>query len=277
MKVSPAKRSRWLYASLVLMLLALLSFSFLPLASSILQANQPSATSPSPALPKSQAANLETEALGYQAALEREPDNSYALRGLLAVRLQQGDIPGAIEPLAKLAQLNPQEAEYTLLLAQAKQQIGDKSGAESAYRSLLAANPTDMLALKGLTDLLLAQERGTEAISLVQQQLTATIQAQSQQPGDGELGDITSLQLLLGEIYLAQQRDGDALALYDLAMQAAPEDFRPVLAKALLWQQQGKTTAAEPLWQEAIDLSPVEYKDRIKQLKLNQQSPTIDN
>jgi tetratricopeptide (TPR) repeat protein len=87
--------------------------------------------------------------------LEREPDNQTALRGLLDTRLQQGDLKQAIEPLEKLAQLNPQQSDYLLLLAEAKRQIEDYAGATASYRSLLASQPQDLRALTGLTNLFL--------------------------------------------------------------------------------------------------------------------------
>jgi tetratricopeptide (TPR) repeat protein len=94
----------------------------------------------------------------------------------------------------------------------------------------------------------------------VQRQLTQAIQ----QEKSGESSDLISLQLLLGEIYVAQQRYDDALPLYDLAIAADEADFRPALAKAMLLQQQGKGKEAKTLWQQAIDRAPVQYKDRIK-------------
>jgi tetratricopeptide (TPR) repeat protein len=254
------KHSSWAYAGLVLMLLALLSFSFFPVVSSLLQTDSSPTTVANSPMPQNRAGKLETEANGYQVVLEREPDNENALRGLLQARLEQGNLQAAIEPLAHLAQLNPQIADYSLLLAQAQQQLGDAAGAEQAYRSLLETQPKDIRALKGLTDLWLSQGRAPEAISLVQRRLTQGLE----QEKAGVSANLISLQLLLGEIYVAQQRYDEALPLYDLAIAADRADFRPVLAKAMLLQQQGKVKEAEPLWQQAIDRAPVQYKDRIK-------------
>ena len=261
-KMKELKHSSLAQIGVVLMLLALLSFTFFPLASSILQSDRPPASLPTAGLPQDRAGKLETEALGYQVVLEREPDNENALRGLLQVRLEQGDLQAAIEPMTRLAQLNSQIADYSLLLAQAKQQLGDTAGAEQAYLALLTAQPKEIRALKGLTDLWLAQGRGTEAISLVQRQLAQVVQ----QKQSGESADLISLQLLLGEIYVAQKRYDDAFPLYDLAIAADTGDFRPLLAKAILLRQQGKGKEAEPLWQQALDRAPLEYKDTIKSM-----------
>jgi tetratricopeptide (TPR) repeat protein len=268
MKVSQQKRSRWVYVSLILMLLALISFSVLPLVSSIAQENQASnqkSLDSQTALSQAQKA-LETKALGYQLVLEREPENQNALQKLLEVRLQQNDIKGAIEPLEKLAQLNPQQSDYTILLAQAKQQSGDYEGAIAAYRSILASQPRDIQALKGITDLFIAQNRGTEAVSLVQKAIAQTAKDKSAST------QTTSLQLLLGEVYIEQERYPEALAIYEQAIKSDAQDFRPLLAKALILQKQGKATEAKPIFEEAVSLAPVQFKDQIKKMSLEEGS-----
>jgi tetratricopeptide (TPR) repeat protein len=143
MKASLSNR-RWLSIGLILMLFALLSFSTMPLLTSILQSQHSSWQSHLSAVKQEE---LASQALGYQMVLEREPDNQTALRGLLDIRLQQGDLKQAIEPLEKLAQLNPQQSDYLLLLAEAKQQIEDYAGATASYRSLLASQPQDSTGL----------------------------------------------------------------------------------------------------------------------------------
>lgn len=266
MKVSQIKRSRWLSVGLVIMLFALLSFSMLPLISSIVQESR-SFVPPSAAnsgIPQDQKAKLDAEALGYQLVLEREPDNQNALRGLLETKLRQNDIKGAIEPLTKLTQLNPQQTDYTLLLAQAKQQLSDYGGAEVIYRTLLVSHPEDIRALKGIVDLLLAQTRQEEAISLVQTNLKKAVKANLEPARTSASLDITSVQLLLGEIYVQQKRYPEAIAIYDQARETNKEDFRPILAKAMVLQEQGKNTEAEPLFKTAVSLAPIQYQEQIK-------------
>jgi tetratricopeptide (TPR) repeat protein len=211
---------------------------------------------------------LETKALGYQLVLEREPENQNALEGLLEVRLKQNDLQGAIEPLEKIARLNPQQTDYTILLAQVKEKVSDYEGAIAAYRTILASHPRDIQALKGITDLLLAQNRAGEAVSLVQKTLVEAVKDKSTQPDSVDPTNATSLELLLGEIYVKQDRFSDALAVYEQAIKSNLKDFRPVLAKALLLQRQGKETEAKPLFEQAISLAPVYYKDKIKELTL---------
>jgi tetratricopeptide (TPR) repeat protein len=266
MKVSQEKRNRWVYVSIIFMLLALISFSILPLVSSIAQEGRVLKGSSSE--PSQAEKALETKALGYQLVLEREPDNQNALEGLLEVRLRQGNLKAAIAPLEKLAQLNPQQTDYTILLAQAKQQVNDYEGAIAAYRTILASQPRDIQALKGITDLLLAQNRGGEAVSLVQKTLVEAIKDKAAKTDFVAATNVTSLQLLLGEIYIEQERYSEALAVYEQAIKSNGEDFRPLLAKALILQKQGKNPEAEPIFERAVALAPVQYKDQIKKMAL---------
>jgi cytochrome c-type biogenesis protein CcmH/NrfG len=68
----------------------------------------------------SQESLLAEQERGYVTVLHREPENQTALEGLANVRLEMNDRVGAIEPLEKLVKLNPDRADYKVLLGQVK-------------------------------------------------------------------------------------------------------------------------------------------------------------
>lgn len=219
-----------------------------------------------------QKSKLEDEARGYEQVLQREPENQTALKGLLQARLQllsqkdksevkPADIQVVIEPLEKLAKLNPEQSEYSVLLAQAKQQIGDREGAAQAYRSILSTKPGDLKALQGMVALLMSQQRPEAAIGLLQETLSNAAQANTIQPGSV---DIVAVQVLLGSVHASQKRYAQASSVYDQAIKKDPKDFRPVVAKAMLLKQQGKDADAKPLFDSAAALAPAKYRDEIK-------------
>ena len=221
-----------------------------------------------------QKSKLEDQVRGYELVLQKEPENQTALKGLLQARLQllsqkgQGEVKPAdiqvvIEPLEKLAKLNPQKSDYGVLLAQAKQQIGDKEGATQTYRTILTAKPTDLKALQGMVSLQLSEKRPEVAIGLLEESLTAAKKANAIQPGSG---DVVAIQILLGNVHAFQKQDLQAISVYDQAINQEPQDFRPVLAKAMLLKQQGRFAEAKPLFDKATALAPAQYKDEINKL-----------
>ncbi|NET04375.1 MAG: tetratricopeptide repeat protein [Symploca sp. SIO2B6] len=259
------KRSPWIILVLVLTVFTFVGLLMVPLLGGFFQENQPSAGANQGAIPTispQERSELELQAKGYELVLQREPDNKTALLELLETRLKLGDIPGAITPLERLAKLNTDQTEYGVLLAQAKQQIGDREGAAQAYRSILKSHPGDMNALQGLVNLLLQQSRPEAAIGLLQDTLKTAVPINEIKPGTV---NVASVQLLLGEVYATQKRYTEAIAIYDQSIKGNQQDWRPVLAKALILKEQGKIAEAEPLFKQAISLAPAKYKDQIKQ------------
>ncbi|OCQ98750.1 Tfp pilus assembly protein PilF [Nostoc sp. MBR 210] len=271
-------RNRWIVR--VILALAVLMFVGVSIVPIISAFNSPTSTNQNPANPtgnlasSDQKTKLQDEVRGYELVLQREPENQTALKGLLQARLQllslnQGDVQGVIAPLEKLAKLNPERSEYGVLLAQAKQQIGDKEGAAQAYRTILDTKPGDLKALQGMVALLLDQKRPEAAIGLLQETLNNATQANTIQPGSV---NVVAVQVLLGNVYAAQKRFPQAMNVYDQAIKKDPKDFRPVLAKAMLLKEQGKTTEAKPLFSNAASLAPAQYRDEIN--KAATASPT---
>lgn len=264
------KRNRWLVTSvLVVAVGAFLALSVLP----FLSAREERTASTSPTQQPTEAADaraeLEARAKGYELVLEREPDNQTAIEGLVDARIQLGDLEGVVEPLEKLADLNPNTPEYRVLLGQTKQSIGDLEGAADAYRSVLTQRPGDMNALQGLTALLIQQERPQAAIGLLQDTLQSAPQTNEVTPGAIDVG---SVQLLLAQVYVEENNVDEALRLYDEAIASSPEDFRPVLAKALVLREVDRAPDAAVLFKQAEELAPAQYKDQVRQLAQGEQA-----
>ncbi|MEG5036797.1 tetratricopeptide repeat protein [Microcoleus sp. AT3-D2] len=280
------KRRGLITVVVVLAVIAFVGISLMPplitpILDSIFKGNQAQSTStPTPTQTaqsgEKQSELLQAQARGYELVLQREPDNVTALRGLLQVRLELigqgvGDIKDAIAPLEKLASLNPETTEYGILLAQAKERTGDREGAAQAYRSILASRPGEIKALQGLVNLLLVQQRPEAAIGLLQDTLKAAPAANLAKP---ESVDVTSVQLILGQVYAVQKRYEEAIAIYDESAKANPKDFRPTLGKAIVLKEQGKTDEAKTLFDRATELAPPNYKDQINQLASGTPSPS---
>lgn len=270
-------RSRWLIkVVLVLAVIGFVGVSMVPLISTALKQSQ-SSTIATPLSPGQKSnigekSKLEDQARGYELVLQREPDNQTALQGLVQARIQLRDLKGAIAPLEKLAASNPNRTEYTVLLAQFKEYNGDSEGAAVAYRSILEKKPGDVDALRGLASVLLKQKRPDAAVELLQDTLKTATQVNQTQPGTV---NISSVRLLLGQVYATEKSYDQAIAVYDQAIKADKQDFRPLLAKASVLKQQGKTEQAKLLFENAAALAPAQYKDQIKQIAAEE--PAVNN
>jgi Flp pilus assembly protein TadD len=258
------KRNRWIVTLIMAIAsVALTAVFIIPVFVAAFQ-SRPTSSTPSPsASAMSFQSDLESQARGYELVLQREPDNQTALQGLIDIRIKQRNIGAAIEPLEKLAALNPNAPEYAVLLAQVKQRVGDREGAAQAYRTILASRPGDLNALQGLIALLVSEGKPEAAIGLLQDTLQSADEANQVKPGSV---DMTSVRILLGQVYAEGGRHEEAIEVLNQAIEGDRQDFRPLLGKAIVLQAQGKDEEAQPLFTSAADLAPAQYKDEINQI-----------
>ncbi|AFZ03410.1 hypothetical protein Cal6303_4509 [Calothrix sp. PCC 6303] len=275
------KRSWIVNVVLILSIFGFAAVSLVPLFSGAMGDSQSSANNTTDSgknnsSPEAIKTKLQDEARGYESVLQKEPENQTALKGLLQARLQllslkQGKIQDVIEPLEKLAKLDPEETKYAVLLSQAKQQIGDKEGATQALRNVLETKPGNMEALQAMVGLLMTQKKPEAALGVLQDTLTKAPQINKLEPGTV---DTVAIQVLMGNIHAEQKRYGKAFDIYDQAIKSAPKDHRPIWAKALVLKDQGKMEEAKPLFSNAAALAPAQYKDEINKTATEQPSPS---
>lgn len=224
-----------------------LGFSFGPL----FQALGPS-ESPEASLVTEQ---LQAQADGYRAVLEREPDNPIALRGLIDTQLQLNEPQGAIEPLKKLVQLEPENRQLRAFLAQIQQDTGDFEGALEQLQILHDRDPKDGQVLQQLVDVQLTLGRTSEAIALLEKHLEET----------PENNDV---RLRLAFVYARHNQTEKAIALYDELIAADPSDFTPVLGKAIALSSatdENLRAKAPELFEQAARLAPPQVREQIRQ------------
>ncbi|MGQ9837298.1 MAG: tetratricopeptide repeat protein [Cyanobacteriota bacterium] len=240
---------RKLFKTLVLVIgpLILLSFSFGPL----LQAFGPSSSAETSLVTE----QLQAEADGYRAVLEREPDNRIALQGLINTQLQLNDLQGAIEPLTRLVELEPEDRSLRSFLAQIQRETGDFEGAVKQLQLLYEGDPRDSQVLEELADIQVILGRDSEAIALLESHLK-------------EVPEDHDVRLRLAFIYARNNQTDKATALYDEMIAADPSDFAPVLGKAMaLSSAEDETLRAQApeLFDQAARLAPPQIREQIKQ------------
>ncbi|MEN9224686.1 MAG: tetratricopeptide repeat protein [Thermostichus sp. DRC_bins_24] len=240
---------RKIFKTLVLVIgpLILLSFSFGPL----LQAFQPSSSVDTSLITE----QLQTEADGYRAVLEREPDNRIALEGLINTQLQLNEPQGAIEPLMKLVELEPEDRGLRAFLAQIQQDTGDFEGAREQLQILYEEDPRDSRVLQELANVQMILGRNSEAIALLEKHLEAV-------PEDNDA------RLHLAFVYARDNQTEKAVALYDEMIAADPSDFTPVLGKAMALSaaaDEDLRAQAPGLFDQAARLAPPQVREQIEQ------------
>ncbi|TVQ42917.1 MAG: tetratricopeptide repeat protein [Gloeocapsa sp. DLM2.Bin57] len=86
----------------------------------------PVENSPVPEQTQTLSEHLKSQEEGYLIVLEREPDNTSALQGLVDIRIQLNDLEGTIAPLEKLISIYPDDENLKLLLATVQQELANQ-------------------------------------------------------------------------------------------------------------------------------------------------------
>ena len=161
--------------------------------------------------------------------------------------------------LERMADQQPDRWPLRLMLAELRRAQNDRAGAEREVRQLLNINPERIEALQLMALLEWEQGRGEAA----QTQLQALLQRATVpqlQPQALPIG------LLLADLQRRLGKPSEAETLYQTLARSFPSDPRPVLARALLKQQQGQTTAALEILQEARRRQPNRQDARLDQV-----------
>ena len=181
---------------------------------------------------------------------------------LLELLLALGEQRQATSLLEQMADQQPERWQLRLLLAELRRNGNDRSGAERELRQLLNLNPGRIEALQLMTLLQLEQGRGAQA----QAQLSALLEKASKpEPQPQAIG----IGLLLGDLLQRQGQKANAEALYIRLAGEFDKDPRPLLALALLRQEQGNSKGA----QEALALARGRQPDQVNQ-RLDQVAST---
>lgn len=181
---------------------------------------------------------------------------------LLQLLLASGHHAEATLLLEQLADQEPERWQIRLLLAELKRNGNNRSAAERELRQILNRQPDRIEALQLLTLLQLEQGRGAEA----QTQLKALMEKNSKPSPKPQ---VLPIGLLLADLQQQQGQQQQAAATYAKLAADFPRDPRPLLALALLKQEQGDSKGAQESMALARSRQPENKEPRLDRVAAN--------
>lgn len=175
---------------------------------------------------------------------------------LLLVLNQQQEATALLE---QLADQQPQRWQLRLLLAELHRSNNDRTAAERELRQLLNLSPNRIEALQLMTLLQFEQGRG----ALAQTQLKGQLEKANKPSPKPEA---LAIGLLLADLQQRMGQRAEAAALYTKLAADFPRDPRPLLALALMRQEQGDSKGAQEALAQARSRQPNSQDSRLDQV-----------
>ncbi len=186
--------------------------------------------------------------------LGRLPDDPDLLLELITTQLQQGDLQAAYDHLQALRRRYPQRWQLSLLAAELLRSSGELTAAQQQVQGLLAVDPDNLSLLRLYCRILLERGEADRAEAVAD---AAWQRVQPPEPSDPDMEstvDAVPYGLLLADVRRAQGKVGAADRLLEQIIdrsQRKETDPRPLIAQAMLRQDNGDLEAAQQLLAEA--------------------------
>ena len=207
------------------------------------------ASSPPAEAPTASASTAEHQrALKLRRKLDRLPDDPELLLELITTQLQQGDLQTAYDHLQALHQQHPQRWQLGLLAAELLRASGELAAAQQQVQQLLAVDPDNLSLLRLHCRILLERGEAPQAEAM------ADAAFQRARNPAMESVDAVPYGLLLADIRRSQGKVGAADQLLEQMIDRSKRgmpDPRPLIAQAMLRQDNGDLEAAQQLLAEA--------------------------
>lgn len=173
------------------------------------------------------------------------PINGWVMNESGIAYYNRGDYEAARYEFERALMDNPYRADYAYNVAKAMERQGDPAGAEQMLQYALTLDPGHELAYRGLSDMLIAQGRDSDAQMLLQ----AWTDTQPYTPGSSI--EMARYQQRSGNLPAAEQNLAHALQLN-------PNDPRALNQMGMIYEQTGQPSMAAAYYQQSLMLQPMQ-------------------
>jgi tetratricopeptide (TPR) repeat protein len=175
--------------------------------------------------------------------VQQAPSDSSARQLLAAALARQGKLQLAEEQLVTAKQLAPREPSIPIDLAQVDRAERKWPEAQKEYDLALKLDPHNTTALSQRADLQIVRNQSSQALSDVQQFVTAN-------------PDNANGHVILGTVNFQLKNYGASQAEFERAIQIDPNNSQAYLRLGKVFQVEGQTDLAIARYQKALDLQP---------------------
>jgi tetratricopeptide (TPR) repeat protein len=188
----------------------------------------------------------------YRQVLRLDPTDPVATRALAAIYFDQSQLPQGYQLLKKAAELEPDDVELQIDLAQSSLVVGDFQQARDNALKVLEKQPGDPQALVVLVNTAVTADAMEQARNLVQ-----TLREKDYQ-------DRAGYHMALGVLASRQQDWTLARSEFETAAKLDPKLALPHAALASLAWNRNDFEAAEEAFKTAVGLSPLRSRVRLR-------------
>ena len=184
----------------------------------------------------------------------RLPDDPDLLLELITAQLQQGNLQAAYDYVQALDRKYPQRWQLGLLAAELLRASGELTAAQQQVRGLLAVDPDNLSLLRLYCRILLEQGEADRAEAVAEAAWQRVRPPEPPGPEPESTVDAVPYGLLLADVRRAQGKVDAADQLLEQMIdrsQRRKTDPRPLVAQAMLRQDNGDLEAAQQLLAEA--------------------------
>ncbi|KAK3419156.1 hypothetical protein EUGRSUZ_H04883 [Eucalyptus grandis] len=187
--------------------------------------------------------------------LETDPTNVEALKVVLYGKMRRGKTKEAVKYVQRLADAEPDEVEWKLLLALCHETMGQISTAKRLFREILEETPLMLRALHGLAMVMHKNQEGPAIFEMLNKALELARR-------ENRVTEDRDIRILIAQMHVVVGNLNAALKDFQDLVSDNPRDFRPYLCQGIIYSLLDKKKEAQEQLETYRSLVPEEFPQR---------------